>query len=565
MRVSEAVGRLLVERGVRQVFGVVGSGNFFVTQAMVESGASFVASRHEHGAGMMADAYGRLTGEVAAVSLHQGCGLTNAMTAITEAAKSHTPMLVLTGDTPPNNTTNNFYIEQADALRALGAEVAHLHSAATALADADDALHRARTRRQTVVLNMRLDVQEEQIDWPADLVAALPALAVPSPAAPAPDAVDRLADLLGSAQRPLLVAGRGARAARAEILALADATGALVATSAVGRGLFAGEEWSLDVMGGFASPAAAELIGESDLVVAFGASLNRWTARNGSLLAGATVAQVDDRPDAIGWHSAADVGVVGDVALTARALVDRLVDDRLADGPAAVGRGRRTDDVRERIAGVPWRTVSFVDGSGPDGAGEERIDPRAATLALDAILPAERVVVPDAGNMACYPAMFLTVPDARSYVLPLAFQSIGMALGASIGAAIASPGRTVVAGIGDGAFMMSIAELDTAVRLALPLVVLVYNDSAYGAEVHHFAGEVDDLSTVTFPETDIAAIARGFGAEGVTVRAARDLDAVAGWVAGRDAGAPRGPLVVDLKVTPTESWVLAHTFTGEIA
>jgi thiamine pyrophosphate-dependent acetolactate synthase large subunit-like protein len=557
MRVSEAVGRLLVERGVRQVFGVVGSGNFFVTQAMVGSGASFVASRHEHGAGMMADAYGRLTGEVAAVSLHQGCGLTNAMTAITEAAKSHTPMLVLTGDTPPNNTTNNFFIEQADALSALGAEVAQLHSAATALADADAALHRARTRRQTVVLNMRLDVQEEQIDWPADLATALPTLPVPSPAAPAPDAVDRLAGLLRSARRPLLVAGRGARAARAEVLALAEATGALVATSAVGRGLFAGEEWSLDVMGGFASPAAAELIAESDLVVALGASLNRWTARNGSLLRGATVAQVDDRPDAIGRHSAADLGVVGDVALTARALTDRLADDA-----AAAGRGRRTDDVRERISGVPWRTVPFADASGPDGAGEERIDPRAATLALDEILPA--VVVPDAGNMACYPAMFLSVPDERSYVLPLAFQSIGMALGASIGAAFASPGRTVVAGIGDGAFMMSVAELDTAVRLSLPIVVLVYNDSAYGAEVHHFAGEVDDLSTVTFPETDIAAIARGFGAEGVTVRGAGDLDAVAEWVAGRGAGKSRGPLVVDLKVASIASWVLAHTFTGEI-
>lgn len=88
MNVAEAVGRTLAGLGVRQVFGVVGSGNFHVTNALVAGGARFVAARHECGATMMADAYARVSGEVSAVSLHQGCGLTNALTGITEAAKS---------------------------------------------------------------------------------------------------------------------------------------------------------------------------------------------------------------------------------------------------------------------------------------------------------------------------------------------------------------------------------------------------------------------------------------------------------------------------------------------
>ena len=116
MKVAEAVGHTLATLGVDRVFGVVGSGNFHVTNALTANGATFVATRHEHGAVTMADAFTRLSGRVSAVSLHQGCGLTNAVTAITEAAKSRTPIVVLTGDTPPTATTSNFWRASRSAL-----------------------------------------------------------------------------------------------------------------------------------------------------------------------------------------------------------------------------------------------------------------------------------------------------------------------------------------------------------------------------------------------------------------------------------------------------------------
>jgi len=104
MRVAEVVGAALVRLGVEQVFGVVGSGNFHVTNAMVAAGARFVAARHEGGAAVMADGYARTSGRLAAVSVHQGCGLTNALTGITEAAKSRTPLVVLAAATGPAGT-----------------------------------------------------------------------------------------------------------------------------------------------------------------------------------------------------------------------------------------------------------------------------------------------------------------------------------------------------------------------------------------------------------------------------------------------------------------------------
>ena len=551
MRVAEAIGRELVRQGLAQVFGVVGSGNFHVTNALVGAGARFVATRHEAGAAIMADAYARTTGRVAAVTVHQGCGLTNALTGITEAAKSRTPLLVLAADTATWNVLSNFSIDQPAVLRGLGVHTETITSPRTAVHEAVRAFRRAAVGRRTVVLNLPLDVQDAEV--PED---ALPVLPLPEFDAVAPGArsVERLAELLRTAERPVFIAGRGARLsdAREALIELGELSGALLATSAVARGLFSGHEWSIDVSGGFASPLAAELVSSADLVVGWGASLNVWTLRNGELVApGATVVQVDDDGDAIGTHVRVDLGIVGDVRATAEATAALL-----RARPRSVT-AWRTPELRERIATeLSWRSVPFEDTS-----TGELIDPRTLTIALDEILPAERVLAPDGGNFNGYPAMFLDVPDERAYCLTLAFQSIGLGLSTAIGAGLASPGRVAVAGVGDGGFMMSHVELDTAVRLAVPLVVIVYNDHAYGAEVHHFGPEGHPLDIVEFPETDIAAIARGYGCEAVTVRTVDDLKAVRDWV----DGSRRQPLVIDARTTSFASWMIAHSFAGESA
>jgi thiamine pyrophosphate-dependent acetolactate synthase large subunit-like protein len=416
------------------------------------------------------------------------------------------------------------------------------------VADAARAYSRALLERRTVVLHLALDVQQQDLDWSPEIVPPVPERVLPTAS---PDGVRRLADLLARAERPVLVAGRGALDARTELEELAEAAGALLTTSAVARGLFAGNPWYLDVMGGFATPTAADLIADADLLVSFGASLNQWTTRSGGLIpATTTVAQVDLDLDAIGRHRPADLGIQGDCASTAAAAVAELA--RRGES----GDGYRSPAVADRIkAGQRWQDEPYDDTSGDTSDGT-RIDPRTLTIALDRMLPRERVIVPDGGNFNGYPAMFFEVPDNRGYCLPLAFQSIGMALAAAIGTSVATPDRLTVAGIGDGGFMMSLAELDTAVRLALPLVVVVYDDAAYGAEVHHFTDQAHD--TVVFPDTDLAAIARGFGCTGVTVRTVEDLDQVQAWLDG-----PRtSPLVIDAKITSFPSWVLAHSFAG---
>jgi thiamine pyrophosphate-dependent acetolactate synthase large subunit-like protein len=539
--VAEEVGRALAELGVGHAFGVVGSGNFHVTNALRAGHVPFVAARHEGGAATMADAYARTSGRVGVLSVHQGCGLTNAMTGITEAAKSRTPMLVLAADTGAAAVRSNFRIDQDALVEAVGAVAERVHSPASALADTVRAYRTAVEQRRTVVLNLPLDVQAAEVPEGRQ-VPMVPALA---PVRPAATAVAELAALLAAAQRPVFVAGRGARGAREELRALAEASGALLATSAVANGLFHDDPWSLGISGGFASPLAAELITGADLVVGWGCTLNMWTMRHGTLIGpGARVAQVDLDADAIGANRPVDLGVLGEVAATAVDVLAVLAEHR---------RGYRTAEVGAAIVERGrWHTVAYDDLTGSDG-----IDPRTLSIALDELLPTERTVAVDSGNFMGYPSAYLRVPDEHGFCFTQGFQSIGLGLSTAIGAALARPDRLAVAALGDGGALMAAAELETVARLGLPMVVVVYDDRGYGAEVHHFAGQ--DHATVVFPDTDIAAIGRGFGFDAVTVRAPDDLKAVAEWVAG-----PRtAPLLIDAEIASDGgAWWLAEAFRG---
>ncbi len=511
MRVSDAVADVLTALGADTVFGLVGSGNFHVTDALIKRGATFVAARHECGAASMADGWARLTGRPGIVSVHQGPGLTNALTAITEAAKSRTPMVVLAADVSSNNKRSNFYVDVAALARGTGAVPARLHAPGFAVDDTVRAYQMAADERRTVILAMPLDVQAAECEGTEGrtLRASVPSWARSSVAAPDQAAVERLAAAI----------------------------------------FFRNNAWDLDVSGGFASPLAAELIKGADLIVGWGCALGVWTTRHGGLIGPQTVvAQVDLERQAIGAHRPVNLGVVGDVALTAAAVAEVL-------GEGGNQLGYRSVELRERIVReVRWRDVPYDDES--DGTA---IDPRTLSIALDDMLPAERIVAIDSGNFIGYPAMFMSVPDADGFCFTQAFQSVGLGLGSAIGSAIARPDRLVVAALGDGGALMGISELETAVRLKLPMIVVVYDDEAYGAEVHHFGPDGYALDTVRFPPVDIAQIGRGFGCAAARVRQRGDLAPVREWLDG-----PRDrPLLIDAKVTSKRgSWWLEEAFRG---
>ncbi|CAL9622688.1 Acetolactate synthase isozyme 3 large subunit (plasmid) [Streptomyces sp. enrichment culture] len=532
---AQAVGQTLAAGGIRHAFGVVGGGNILATAALTAAGVHYTAARHEGGAMAMADAYFRATGEVALCTTTHGPGIANTVTALADAAKNRSGVVLLCGDAPVSGPRPHD-IDQSALMAALGVRVVRLTETATARADTAEAVRLARSGRRPVALFLPGDLIDRSLGGNAPSAPARAGTGTP-PAVDGRALHEALAALAG-ARRPLLLAGLGAwHCGAGKILReLGDRLGALFATTVMASGMFHDSPWSLGVCGGFAAPAAAALMGEADVVVAFGASLDTFTLHGGRILdPAATVVQVD--LDGRAGARRADLVVRGDAHAVAVRLLDEAGRRAL---PASDWRTRRAAAVERARAG--WADTAHRDASTAD-----RIDPRTLTRELAALLPKERTVVLDGGHFIAWPAMYWPVPDPAGLVFTgAAFQSIGLGLAGAVGAAVGRPDRLTVAAVGDGGALMGLPELDTLVRSGRPALVVVYDDAAYGFEAHMYAPRGADPATMSFADTDFAAVARALGATAVTVRGTGDLGAVRAW---RERGCP-GTLVLDCKVVP---------------
>ncbi|MFF2274808.1 thiamine pyrophosphate-binding protein [Agromyces sp. NPDC058126] len=518
--VAAHVARTLAAH-VDHVFGVMGNGNAYFLDALErETDAAFTAVRHEAGGVVAADAHYRASKRLAAATSTYGAGFTNTLTSLAEAAQARVPLVLVVGDEPTSGR-RPWDVDQIALASAVGARtytVGRTDAPATTVI----AIEHALSYRVPVVLALPYDVAAAE----AGPFVAAPAPRVPAPLTPAGEfatgVIGELADALAAAERPFLLAGRGAWLADAgEVLGeLAAATGAITASTALGRGVFPETRFDLGVTGGFGAEGAMGLVREADVAVVFGASLNQFTMRFGELFApGTRVFQVDVAQSATHPH----VGgyVRADAAVAARVLVDEL---RMT-GATPSGWRERVDVASLRAYPAPER----ADGLADDG----RLDPRAVALRVAELLPEDRVVVSDGGHFIGWANMYWPVasPD-RMMMVGTAFQSIGQGFPSVAGAAAAKPGATIVLTSGDGGGLMALADLETAVRTAGGRgVAVIWNDAAYGAEVNLYGLKGLAEGPMLIPEADFAAAAAAFGAEGVVVRELADLDALAAWAA----------------------------------
>ncbi|MDT0164864.1 thiamine pyrophosphate-binding protein [Actinotalea sp. AC32] len=534
---------------VDHVFGVMGNGNAYVLDTLERcTSARFTPVRHEAGAVVAADAFHRASGRLAAATTTYGAGFTNTLTALAEAVQAHVPLVLVVGDEPTSGP-RPWDVDQIAMASAVGARtytVGRADAAATTVIAVEHAL----TYRVPTVLAIPYDVATLEVGP----VPETPAPRLPEPLVPrgpfADGVVREIAAALATARRPLLLAGRGAWVADAgKVLGeLADATGALTVTSALGRGVFPRPEFDLGVAGGFGAAGAMALVREADVAVVLGASLNQFTMRFGELFSpGTRVFQVDVAPAATHPH----VGgyVRGDVAAVADAVLRELT--ALGDGSARLGqRGAPRADAgrwRETVDVAAARRHEPGDGVAPDG----RLDPRSAAARIAELLPEDRVVVSDGGHFLGWSNMYWPVasPD-RTVMVGTAFQAIGLGFPSVVGAAMARPDATVVLTTGDGGGLMALSDLESAVRVAGGRgLAVVWNDGAYGAEVHHYGRKGLAREPMLIPDVDFAGVARALGAEGVVIGTVEDLDVLAAWAA---RPAPERPfLLLDLRVSAT--------------
>jgi acetolactate synthase I/II/III large subunit len=540
MRVYEAVGDAIGAEDAEIVFGVMGETNmFYVHRAAQEHGVRLVATAREDAGVTMADAWARVTRRVGCATVTCGPSLTNALTALTEAAKSRTPLVLLTGDVSVVDRWHPQTFDIAAGVAPTGAGYQRVRAPKTATEDLALAFRRAVDEQRPIVFDLPGELQFE--DCPAP--EPVPRLRVPRQALrPHPAAIAAACDLLQRSEHPVVIAGRGALHAREALVELGDRIGAVFANTLRARRLFAGHPYDLGVAGGYATPLARRLIGQADAVLVVGASLNVWTAGVEQVYGparrlipeDATIVHCDASPAAPGAWTRADLGVVGDAHEVTLALLKEL--DRRGHSSA----GFRADSLRDQLAAYDPAAEL------PDRSTERGLDLSIALARLDGVLPPNRTVTADAGHFTSEAVKWVTVPDAAGYVHAVSFGGVGLGLAAAMGCAYARPDRTAISILGDGGLTMSINELDTIRREQLDLIVVVINDGAYGAEYHNFEfmGLPPDLAL--FDRPDFAAVARAYGGQGVTIDS---LDQIEGL---RDLlNPPRGLVLLDVKTDPS--------------
>jgi len=531
MKAYKIFSESLVEQGAHTLFGVMGDANMQILAHYQDvAGGRYLGATHEAGAIEMADGFHRISGEVAFATVTHGPGFTNALTALTEAGRNRSQIVVITGDTPAERTWTQA-LDIGAVVAPSGAGYERVYRLDSIEADLARAIQRATVERRPIVLNfpyelMQLDAERHPIK-PAPPLLQLP---------PRPDdaAYERALDLIAGAGRPLVLAGRGAAlsGARDEIIAFADALGAPLSTSLLGRDFFQGHPLNLGIIGSLGHSIALDAIGQADVIIAFGAGLNRYTTDRGDLFKGKRVLQVDTSAENVGIFLRVDELLIGDAKEVAATLTGYLTEAEFKPSGWA-----------QRFAPLlaEWTPESEFDDKSSDGT----VDVRSAVIALDRVLPTDRIVVSDVGRFLVAAWRYLSVEWPLHFTHTSTFGSIGLGLGTALGAAVADPSRLTVGIMGDGGFMMSGLELSTAVRHRLPLLVVVLNDGAYGAEYTKLRnhGEDPKHSLVEWPE--LGPLAEAMGARALTIRSLDDFAKIPELIDGLD-----GPAFIDVRVDP---------------
>lgn len=548
MKAYEAVVDRLVAASVDTVFGLASEEIIALLSEMEDNRPDdlrVVHCRHEQGAAAMADGYARFSGGIGVCVVGRGPAIAQTGTALVSASKAGSRVLYLVPETRRTVAYDGKGFSQTTFLETMVGTVDSVRTPAVLSERIDDAVRRLRAGEGPIALQVPIDVLEAEV--PGDAVAAGEAEVDEaaglgqSPMEPAPDALEAVVDAYLDAdatEPPVVLAGRGAVRAGAKdaIEALAERMGAYLVTTLQAMGYFADHPYGLGFAGDLGAPLANEYLAETGFLLALGCGLNHHTVDEGHLVrSDAKVVHVDTDPDAIGRFTPVDVGVVADARATATALEAEL---------AEFGIDRADEFWTEPVAEEVAASTPVTDRAFEETPGTA--DPRDVVAALDDALPAGRLVVVDVGHFAGFLFDGLTLEPTDDLHWTTDFLSLGQALPFGTGAALAEDDRTPIVVCGDGGFLMILQELETAAREGVPMIVVVLNDDALGAEYHMgqlrgFSGDVGKV-----PAPDLGAVASDLGADGHTLRSAEEVEAMADAL----TGALDGPLVLDCRVNP---------------
>lgn len=541
LKVHQALAEAVRAEGTDTIFGLMGDANMSLWSEILLRGIARIhAARNEAGAVAMADGYFRATGRPGVATVTCGPGLTQIGTSLVAAARNRSALVLLTGEWPGESPNDLQCFDQQRFIESCEAGYVEATDGPSMPRQIASAFREARVRRRPVVLCIGNDVQVRDYRHPWSYRPST--VDLPGPLSPASEDVARLVEALQGAERPILLAGRGARraGARPAIVQLAELCGALLGTTLQVKGMFADTPWSMGLIGGYGSARTAEICGEADLVVGVGARIGHYTSWGNTLFPQARVIRIDDAEPPAGLPLTPGTDIRGDARLTIEAACASFGASRT---------GFRTPAMRARL--TPAERPGFAQP-------QDGLDPRETARRLsDLLIPDSRLTC-GVGHFQGFVVNYMTIPEDIEVEYSTAFGAVGQTLPIAIGIGLGTMPRRHLVIEGDGSLMMNIQEINLAATCGQPMILAVWNDGGYGAESQRLPLYGYSATPATWPSPDFAAIARAYGGQGSTVRTPQDLEhAIA------DARAAEGLYLMDLRVSSTSmSDTYAKNFTG---
>jgi len=504
MKAAELFVRCLENEGTEYVFGLPGEENLDVMDALLDSSIQFVLVRHEQGAAFMADVYGRLTGRAGVCMATLGPGATNLITGVADANMDHAPLVAIAGQADTNRLHKESH--QVLDLEQLFQPITKYSSRLLTPNTIAEVVRKAFKLAQTEKTGASFIEFPENI---AEMAVEDHPLPVKNPMLPEPasDQVERAAQAISNASSPLILAGNGVIRAKAwrQLADFAERLNIPVANTFMAKGVM---PFKHPLALGSAGLQAKDFVHcgfeGSDVIICIGYDLVEYHPHLWHPSRDRTLIHIDTMPAEVDAYYTVKVGVVGDIKHSLLRIGEL----------ATPHQGHRMRPLREAL--VREMNACSTDEGFP-------IKPQKIIWDLRTAMEMEDIAICDVGAHKMWMARMFRCEVPNTCIISNGFASMGIALPGAIAAKLALPERKVVAVTGDAGFLMNVQELETAVRLNVPIVVLVWNDSSYGLIKWKQMNQFGRTSYVDFNNPDLVGLAEAFGAVGVRLGSAAEL------------------------------------------
>lgn len=504
MKAAELFVRCLENEGVEYIFGIPGEENLDVMDALLDSSIQFIATRHEQGAAFMADVYGRLTGRAGVCMATLGPGATNLITGVADANMDHAPLVAIAGqaDTHRLHKESHQVLDLEELFRTFTKYSSRILAPDIIAEVTRKAFKVAQTEKTgACFIEFPENIAKMDIDH---VPLRVKHASMPEPPA---DRVTYAAEVISNARHPIILAGNGVIRANAckQLADFSEKLNIPITNTFMAKGVVPFRHPMALGSAGLQSQDYVNFgFDHADAIICVGYDLVEYHPHLWHPTKDRTIVHIDSSPAEVDAHYPVCVGVVGDI----RHSLDRIAQ------LVKPFEGHALRPLREAL--IKEMNQHQDDMSYP-------VKPQKIIWDLRTALDLENIVICDVGAHKMWMARMFRCEYPNTCLISNGFASMGIAVPGAIGAKLACPDKSVVAVTGDGGFMMNIQEIETCVRLKIPIVVLIWNDSGYGLIEWKQLNQFGRSSHVDFDNPDFIRLAESFGAKGYRIKEANQL------------------------------------------